>query len=125
MPKLPLNHIAPRVQMANIHRATAKRAKSPYNYKWQKYRERFLRANPLCADCRDRNLVVEATVVDHKIPHKNDPVLMWDPLNHRASCVPCHNAKTAALDGGFGNQIKNDAKPRRSFNPDGTPTDGW
>lgn len=32
-----------------------------------------------------------ASVVDHKIPHKGDPVLFRDPENHQSLCKPCHD----------------------------------
>lgn len=43
-----------------------------------------------------------ATVVDHKTPHKGDPVLFWDEANWQPLCAPHHNQKTASEDGGFG-----------------------
>jgi len=66
-----------------------------YNYKWQKYRLAFLKANPLCADCEDEGQVSAATVVDHIKPHRGDMVLFWDPKNHRGLCKTHHDKKTA------------------------------
>jgi len=77
--------------------------KRNYNYKWQQARAGFLAKYPLCRRCTDRGLVVVATDVDHIIPHRNDMVLFWDKTNWQSLCGPCHSAKTAAEDGGFGN----------------------
>lgn len=128
MPKLPLMHLPPRVKTAKLHRVSDKRESSTargYGYRWQVYRARYLQQHPICVECLERSKrIVEATVVDHIQPHRNDPVLMWDPANHRAVCAPCHNRGTAAHDGGFGNP-ESPKRTRRSFNPDGSPTGGW
>lgn len=73
-----------------------------YGSRWQKAREGFLRKHPLCARHQERGEIVVATVVDHKIPHKGDKVLFWDTTNWQSLCKPCHDAKTAREDGGFG-----------------------
>jgi 5-methylcytosine-specific restriction enzyme A len=39
--------------------------------------------------------VVLATVVDHVVPHRGDPKLLWDENNWAPACKPCHDAKTA------------------------------
>jgi 5-methylcytosine-specific restriction protein A len=38
---------------------------------------------------------VPATVVDHIVPHRGDPVLFWDEANWQGLCKLCHDAKTA------------------------------
>ena len=46
-----------------------------------------------------------ATVVDHIIPHRNDPVRFWDMANWQPLCARCHNSikqsqeKGGRLDG--------------------------
>jgi 5-methylcytosine-specific restriction protein A len=45
---------------------------------------------------------MEATEVDHIVPHKGDMDLFWDRGNWRAMSKPCHAAKTVREDGGFG-----------------------
>lgn len=80
-------------------------AERGYGSRWQRYREWFLSQpeNALCRICeRKRGKVTAATVVDHIIPHKGDYNLFWDPDNHQPACKPCHDAKTASEDGGFG-----------------------
>lgn len=73
-----------------------------YGSRWQKAREGFLRNNPLCAHHMERGEIMPATVVDHVIPHKGDKALFWDRANWQPLCKPCHDAKTAREDGGFG-----------------------
>lgn len=77
-------------------------SKRGYGSRWQKARDGFLRAHPLCAEHDRRGMVVPATVVDHIIPHKGDMVLFWDSSNWQSLCKPCHDEKTAREDGGFG-----------------------
>lgn len=45
-------------------------------------------------------------MVDHITPHKGDRGLFWDRNNWQALCKTCHDTKTAAEDGGFGNKVK-------------------
>jgi 5-methylcytosine-specific restriction protein A len=72
-----------------------------YGYKWQRAREAYLQAHPLCVRCAAKDRVVAATVVDHIIPHKGDMTLFWNSGNWQPLCKPCHDLKTATEDGGF------------------------
>lgn len=45
------------------------------------------------------------------------------PGNLRWTCRPCHSAKTAAVDGGFGNEARQDGRWRPRRAPIGV--DGW
>lgn len=63
-----------------------------YGYRWQKARERFLMANPLCVMCEVEGRVKVAKVVDHKIPHRGDIVLFWDETNWQSLCASHHSA---------------------------------
>jgi 5-methylcytosine-specific restriction protein A len=46
--------------------------------------------------------------VDHRVPHRRgDLALFWDRTNWCAMSKPCHDAKTAREDGGFGNATRN------------------
>ena len=65
-----------------------------YDSKWRSARLRFLRENPLCAQCRKRGKLVPATVVDHIIPHRGDRKLFWDKNNWQPLCKSCHDRKT-------------------------------
>ena len=73
-----------------------------YGHKWRKARARFLADHPHCAECARKDRLERATVVDHIVPHKGDLVLFWRQTNWQPMCKPCHDAKTAREDGGFG-----------------------
>lgn len=82
-------------------------SKRGYGYRWQKAREGYLRHHPLCAEHERRGEFVQATIVDHIIPHKGDKELFWDSSNWQPLCKQCHDAKTAREDGAFGNKQSN------------------
>lgn len=75
-----------------------------YNGRWRKARATWLGRYPLCVACEELGRIAPATVVDHKTPHRGDQTLFWDTSNWQALCKPCHDAKTAREDGGFGNR---------------------
>jgi 5-methylcytosine-specific restriction protein A len=74
-----------------------------YDAKWKKYRVSFLRKNPLCVQCLEEGRITPATVVDHKVAHKGDNNLFWDPSNHQTLCKHHHDKKTATHDMGSWN----------------------
>lgn len=63
-----------------------------YGWRWQKAREAFLLANPLCVMCKAEGRPVPAKVVDHKVPHKGDQKLFWDRKNWQSLCKHHHSA---------------------------------
>lgn len=65
-----------------------------YDQRWRAARRRFLRAHPLCAQCRRDGALTPATVMDHIIPHRGDERLFWDEGNWQPLCKPCHDRKT-------------------------------
>jgi len=71
-------------------------AQRGYGGRWQRYRERYLKAHPLCAGCERQGRLTQAAEVDHIIPVSgpNDP-LFWDAKNHQSLCRACHAKKTA------------------------------
>jgi 5-methylcytosine-specific restriction protein A len=71
-----------------------------YGARWRTYRLTFLRAHPLCELCTAANRVEPATVVDHRVDHKGNMDLFWEPSNHRALCKRCHDARMDAGDFG-------------------------
>jgi 5-methylcytosine-specific restriction protein A len=73
-----------------------------YNRRWQKLRAAYLASHPVCECGCGR----AATVVDHRRPHKGDAGLMYDWDNLQAMTKPCHDAKTARQDGGFGHPVR-------------------
>jgi 5-methylcytosine-specific restriction enzyme A len=79
-----------------------------YGHRWRKLRTLKLQKDPLC-QC-DANLGrgcgYPATVVDHRRPHNGDPGLMYAWDNLQSMTKACHDRKTAARDGGFGNPIR-------------------
>lgn len=77
-----------------------------YTWRWHKASKAFLAEHPLCAECKRQGIVAVATVTDHIVPHKGDQDLFWDESNWQGLCDHCHNVKTAAEDGGFGNRGK-------------------
>ena len=69
-------------------------ARRGYGSRWRRARAGFLAQHPLCAACRAQGRVVQATVVDHVVPHRGDPKLFWDQSNWAPACKPCHDRKT-------------------------------
>lgn len=67
---------------------------------WRALRARTLANNQVCA-CGGRT-----SRVDHIQTRRQAPSRELDPTNLIAMCEPCHNAKTARHDGGFGNQVR-------------------
>lgn len=62
-----------------------------YTYEWQRARLDYLAEHPLCVMCKAAGRVSEATIVDHRTPHRGDQVLFWDRSNWQALCVNCHS----------------------------------
>lgn len=87
-------------KQADVSRGT--RHDRGYSSAWVKAREAFLRVHPLCAEHERKQQLAAASVVDHIKPHKGDKDLFWDRSNWQSLCKPCHDAKTASEDGGFG-----------------------
>ena len=86
-------------------------AKRGYNYRWRNANrtgaaDYYLKKNPVCVDCQKENIVKQATVVDHIIPHKGDMVKFWQQSNWQSLCKQHHDIKTASEDGGFGHSLK-------------------
>lgn len=97
-------HLAARRRIADENRGSA--SKRHYGRAWQRAREGFLRAHPLCQcdECDEgRKRLRPSVVVDHRIPHRGDMSLFWDSSNWQALAKECHDRKTAREDGGFGN----------------------
>ena len=78
-----------------LDRARPSAARRGYGPRWRRARAAYLARHPLCADCRAQGRVVQATVVDHVVPHRGNQKLFWDESNWAPACKPCHDAKTA------------------------------
>lgn len=91
-----------------------------YTSAWTKARLTFLSRHPLCAHHFERGEIVQATVVDHIVPHRLGQArlsgskseldkaskIFWDTDNWQSLCKQCHDIKTAREDGGFGRRAK-------------------
>lgn len=86
-------------------RARGSSARRGYDRRWRKLRDAYIAEHPLCRHCQERGIVTAAAEVDHIEPHRGDIALLLDWDNLQALCAPCHSAKTAREDGGFGNPI--------------------
>jgi len=73
-------------------------ARRGYDARWRERRLYFLQSHPLCIDCTDEGRITPATEVDHIIPHRSNPRLMWDEANWTARCKPHHSRKTRLQD---------------------------
>lgn len=82
-----------------------------YGWRWQQARLDYLGAHPLCVMCQPR--CVQATVVDHRIPHEGDQALFWDRKNWQSLCKSHHDGTKQALE--------RSGKPRLAFGPNGEP----
>ena len=71
-----------------------------YNYRWQKFRELYLKENPLCVFCENEGKIKEANVVDHIKPHKGDMDLFWDKDNMQPLCTFHHQSTKQAIEKG-------------------------
>lgn len=80
-----------------------------YGSRWRKSSQAYLQRHRLCVHCLEKGRTTLALAVDHIVPHRGDMTLFWDPTNWQALCKTCHNRKTAAEDGGFGNTRKEHA----------------
>lgn len=79
-----------------------KRALPTNSARWRRLRQKVLRREPLCRECRREGRLTPATVVDHDNGDPND-----NRLDNLVSLCPSHHArKTAQQDGGFGNLVR-------------------
>lgn len=84
----------------DARRGTA--ASRGYNGAWRRFREAYLGRHPLCVACHANSRITLARDVDHIVPLRVAPERKYDESNLQALCQPCHAAKTATEDGGFG-----------------------
>ena len=88
-------------------------AVTPYGRRWRKRRRAFLRQHPTCRHCARRGVLAVANQVDHVVPHRGNPDLMWSEDNWQALCHACHSHKTARELVG--------AAPKAGVDADGLP----
>lgn len=78
--------------------------------KWRKLRLYYIKRNPLCVMCKEKNIIKKADVVDH-IKEVADGGNMWDYRNLQSLCDPHHRSKTSiAVHNRYKNKIKNKNK---------------
>lgn len=90
-------------RVAEVTSYGGERTTRMYGHRWRKERLRFLMQHPLCVDCKAEGITLEATEVDHRVPHRGDEELFWDQNNWQPLCKSHHSKKTASEDNGFGN----------------------
>ena len=83
--------VASEANMARLSRVIAELESGFADGKWQKARDSYLKAHPLCVMHMERGEYAAATVVDHIIPHKGDQHLFWSQGNWQSLCKPCHD----------------------------------
>jgi 5-methylcytosine-specific restriction protein A len=86
---------SPAAVKRELDRQRPSAARRGYGPRWRRARAAFLARHLLCATCQAQGRIVAATVIDHVVPHRGNPVLFWDEANWAAMCKPCHDAKTA------------------------------
>lgn len=62
--------------------------------RWRRERAAFLRRHPLCLECHRNGQLVQATQVDHIIPHVGNLQAFWTQRNWQPLCESHHSAKT-------------------------------
>jgi 5-methylcytosine-specific restriction protein A len=84
---------------------------SGYSGRWDAYAKGYLRKHPFCCDPfhRHAGVLIEATVCGHRVPHRGDTHLLWNPDNHYPLCGPCNSFQCAKFEGGFGNPKRDGA----------------
>ena len=62
---------------------------------WRRFRDWYIRKNPLCELCQKEGRIVPATLVDH-IAELKDLGAPYDEGNVQSLCASCHAKKTKA-----------------------------
>lgn len=93
----------PRLQMKKRDGERGSRHDRGYDAAWVKLRDRFLRQNPLCAECLRCNRDHLADVVDHILPVRDFPAARLQKTNLQSLCTDHHAVKTAME--GFAREI--------------------
>ena len=72
-------------------------AQRGYDYKWSKFRRKYLAKYPLCMDCEERDEVTLATEVHHERSILEYPELKYAESNLKALCEICHARRGAGF----------------------------
>ena len=84
-----------------VHASVDRRASAHergYTSKWRRLSKLYLKAHPLCEECKRQGKLTPATVVDHIVPHRGNEHLRWSESNWQSLCKPCHDKKTGTYD---------------------------
>ena len=69
-----------------------------YNNTWHRLARRYRQAHPLCLGCLAVGWTTVAECVDHVMPHRGDPALMWNQANLQAACRWHHDVVKQRLE---------------------------
>lgn len=97
----PLGWTPPAVRRERHERERGNSAARGYDARWRKVRAAKLAKEPLCREHVKQGQVVEATEVDHIIPHRGNMELFFRDDNLQPLCKSCHSRKTATQDSTF------------------------
>jgi len=88
-----------------------------YDHRWRRYAAAYLKKHPICCDpfLRHPNEIRNAEVCGHRIAHRGNESLLWNPRNHYPLCASCNAYQCAKFEGGFGHTRH--APPRPSTDP--------
>lgn len=85
---------------------------------WKRLREVVLQKHPLCGRCRERNRLVPATTVNHRVPHRGDWSLFNDIHNLEAVCASCHSGEIQQQEvRGYSSRVGEDGWPTDANHP--------
>ncbi|MGA6183373.1 HNH endonuclease signature motif containing protein [Stenotrophomonas sp. NPDC077421] len=87
----------------------AERALATNSTYWLRLRAVVLSQSPLCVACMAEGRTTAASHVDHRDGDSRNN----DLSNLQGLCRPCHSAKTAREDGGFGNRRASRTYPQK------------
>lgn len=77
--------VCERARKAEHDRRRPNASERGYDARWRCEANAFLKVNPSCKRCGE-----QATVVDHVVPHRGDPLRFWNRSNWQALCTTCH-----------------------------------
>ncbi len=79
---------------------------------WDDLRAKQLSDYQLCTRCLARGVVIDASVVNHRIAHKGDWSLFIDLDNLESVCKPCHDGEIQAEERiGYSRNVGDDGWP--------------
>lgn len=85
-----------RAREADHHRGSFR--ERGYSSLWDRSSRIYRAAHPLCVGCQAIGVVKATELVDHVIPHKGDPALMWGEHNWQACCRWHHDQVKQILE---------------------------